>query len=150
MIEPIYVYRPVTYMASLMLNQYAMNIGLKNIVFDMHVTLAYSRDAVNWDLPAFQMDPTLLTISRGSRSLTKFDGGAVVLEVASRAMSDRWAQFVLAGASWDYPDYRPHITLAYDESFNPEVARGLTADIQFDAEIREWLATDYQPATGAA
>lgn len=150
MFEPIYIQRPVTYAASLMLAQYAMNVGIKNIVYDMHVTLAYSRDPVDWDHNTFQMDPTPLTISGGSRLLTKFDGGAVVLEVESRALSDRWAQFVMAGASWDYPDYRPHITLGYDETFNPEGVKPLIAEIPFDAEIRQWLEVDYQPETGAA
>lgn len=145
MIEPIYINRPVTALGTAALMDYARSIGIEDPILDMHVTLAYSRDPVDWDKPAFQMDPRPLTVSGGSRALQKFDGGAVVLELESRALSGRWAQFVMAGASWDYPDYRPHVTLGYDENFVVEGKQALTADIPFGAEQREWLNTEYVP-----
>lgn len=147
MIEPIYIYRPVTLLGTAVLMDYAKQIGIEDPVIDMHVTLAYSRDAVDWDKPAFQMDPRPLTVSGGSRNLTKFDGGAVVLELESRALSGRWAQFIMAGASWDYEEYRPHVTLGYDESFDVTGKPPITGEIPFGAEQREWLNTEYVPET---
>lgn len=145
MIEPIYIYRPVEHVRELAL--YASQIGLQDIVMDMHVTLAYSRSPVDWDDPAFQMDPRPLTVSGGERALQKFDGGAVVLELESRALSQRWAQFVMSGASWDYPDYRPHVTLGYDENFDVEGVAPMSGEIKLGPEIREWLITDFEPDT---
>ncbi|QJA43086.1 hypothetical protein [Phaeobacter phage MD18] len=147
MIEPIYIYRPVTAIGSAILMDYAYRIGIENPVLDMHVTLAYSSSPVDWDKPEFQMDPRPLTVSGGSRSLTKFDGGAIVLELESRALSQRWAQFVMAGASWDYTDYRPHVTLGYDDTFPIEGKPVMMGEIPFSAEAREWLNTEFVPET---
>jgi hypothetical protein len=95
MLEPIYIYRPVQPYGIMALMEYARQIGITDPVMDMHVTLAYSRSPVDWDKPAFQMDPRPLTISGGSRNLRKFDGGAVVLEVESNALQGRWGQFIM-------------------------------------------------------
>ncbi len=146
MIDPIYIYRPVGFHGSMVLYDYALSLGIEEPLMDMHVTLAYSRTPVDWDKPEFQMDPRPLTISGGERALAKFNGGAVVLEVESRALSQRWAQFVMAGASWDFPDYRPHITLGYDEGLSVEGEQALMVEIPFGPEIREWIDTEFTPA----
>lgn len=147
MIEPIYIFREVDAFHRAALSDYARKIGLQNLVVDMHVTLAYSREPVEWDAPAFQMDPRPLIVSGGTRALRKFDGGAIVLELESRALTQRWSQFIMAGASWDYPDYRPHVTLAYDDAFNVEGVYGYPADIMFGGELRQWLDTGYVERT---
>lgn len=146
MIEPIYIYRPVGFHGSMVLYDYALSLGITEPTLNMHVTLAYSRDPVDWDHNTFQMDPRPLTISGGDRALTQFDGGAVVLELESRALSQRWAQFVMAGASWDYPDFRPHITLGYEEGITTEGRKLIMSEIPFGPEIREILDTGFEPA----
>ena len=145
--EPIYIYRNVAPVHRAFLGEYAASIGLQNLVIEMHVTLAYSRSPVDWDAPAFQMDPRPLIVSGGTRALRKFDGGAIVLELESRALTQRWSQFIMAGASWDYPDYRPHITLAYDAGFSVEGVYPYTAEIALDWELRQWLDTGYVERT---
>jgi len=42
------------------------------------------------------------------------DQGAVVLKFTSSILQARWKEFRIAGASWDYEGYTPHITLTYD------------------------------------
>ena len=147
MIEPIYINRPVDARGVAMLMDYTYSIGIQEPVLDMHATLAYSTAPVDWDKPEFQMDPRPLTVSGGERKLSVFDGGAVVLEFESRAFSQRWAQFVMAGASWDHEGYRPHVTLGYVPGFSVEGISPLMSEIPFAEEVREWLATDYEPLT---
>jgi hypothetical protein len=40
-------------------------------------------------------------------------GQAIVLRFTSAALSARWRQFRAGGASWDYAQYQPHITITY-------------------------------------
>jgi hypothetical protein len=77
---------------------------------DMHVTIAYSKRPVTWPEP--RSSRIELNASQG-RSVKQFGEGAVVLTFDSALLNDRWRQFRQAGASWDHPEYRPHITISY-------------------------------------
>jgi len=84
---------------------------------DMHVTVLYSKQPVD----PMKMGETWtsednggLTIKPGGpRALERFDGGAVVLQFASWSLQARHEEMVRAGASHDYPEYLPHVTLSY-------------------------------------
>lgn len=78
---------------------------------DVHVTIAYSKEPVNWS--AIEPDRDALAVQGGARSVHQFDGGAVVLTLESPELQRRWQELRDAGASWDYPDYRPHVTITY-------------------------------------
>lgn len=79
---------------------------------DMHVTIAFSRDAVDWE--AVPESSAGVTLPAAKREVAKFEGGAVVLKLASSDLMDRWHEIMDKGASWDFPAYEPHITLTYD------------------------------------
>ena len=130
---------------------------------DMHVTLAFSRAPVDWDTLT-ENHSTLTISSGGPRSVERLgpNGEAVVLRFESQALQERWAQFKKAGASWDYDDYRPHVTISFDAPeikvediepydgelvFGPEVFAELKED--WKATVTE-KAVDYiqDPATG--
>ena len=94
---------------------------------DMHVTIAFSREPVDWS--SLTPDQGTLTAVGGTRFAHQFapkakDNGALVLRFESPALDARWKAFCDAGASWDFPEYSPHITLTYSV---PEVD---TASIQ--------------------
>jgi hypothetical protein len=78
---------------------------------DMHTTVAYSRAEVDWNELGDSFDT--LRSTGGDRSLERFDGGAVVLRFDLAELSDRWQEFIDQGASWDFPEYKPHVTLSY-------------------------------------
>ena len=84
---------------------------------DMHVTIAYSKTAmdplaVGNQSPAYQKG--VITGKAGREVAPLGDEGAIVLKFASPVLSTRWAQFNKAGASWDYEGYQPHVTITYD------------------------------------
>lgn len=81
---------------------------------EMHTTVAYSTEPVDWDKDVFQPLTGTMKVTGGIRRLIRLDGGAVVLAYESRELADRWGQLILAGASWDHPNFTPHVTLAYD------------------------------------
>lgn len=85
---------------------------------DLHVTVAFSRQPVDWMKAGQAWSDDRrghLTVSPGgARLVEKFDGGAVVLLFNASELSWRHEAIKEAGASWDWPDYQPHITLTYN------------------------------------
>lgn len=86
---------------------------------DLHVTIAYSRSPVDWMKmgEAWSNEKTgNIEIKPGGPRLVERLGneGAVVLMFGSSDLSwrNRWMRE--EGASWDYEDYQPHITISYD------------------------------------
>ncbi|UPT53037.1 hypothetical protein [Synechococcus phage Yong-M3-232] len=103
---------------------------------DMHVTVLYSKRPVD----PMKMGETWtgeegggLTIKPGGpRALERFGEGAVVLQFASWSLQSRHEQMVREGASHDYPEYLPHVTLTYEA---PE-GLDLAAIVPYSGELR--------------
>ena len=108
--KSLYVCRPLTNAAEV--HKWAAEQGFKPALAkdDLHVTIAYSREPVNWS----KLEETRgsVRVNGGKRSIEKL-GDAVVLRFASPTLKERWQQIRDAGASWDHPGYKPHITITY-------------------------------------
>ena len=94
---------------------------------EMHVTIAHSKKAVDWGKAGQapyadderKDDSGFLTVpSGGARQLQAFgkDGKcAVVLLFNSTALSYRHGDIKdRTGATWDWPDYQPHVTITWN------------------------------------
>lgn len=109
----LYVSRPVLNRADL--QRWATAQGLGELQADLHVTIAYSRQPVDWmkvEGDWNQSDDGTITIAPGGVRIVEPLGNrtAVLLFTASR-LAWRHEQIRNAGASWDYPEYQPHISL---------------------------------------
>lgn len=109
----LYVSRPVLNRADL--QKWATAQGLGELQPDLHVTIAYSRQPVDWmkvEGDWNQSDDGTITIAPGGVRIVEplGDRTAVLLFTASR-LAWRHEQIRNAGASWDYPEYQPHISL---------------------------------------
>lgn len=86
---------------------------------DMHVTIAFSRTPVDWtkieDDWSGDEQGRVRIKPGGPRVVEKFGEGAKVLVFVSRELEWRNRQIREAGASWDWGDYSPHITITYGE-----------------------------------
>lgn len=86
---------------------------------DLHVTIAYSRAPVDWmkvgEPWSGDKDGTLTVKPGGARMMDVLGGGAVVLLFNSSELSWRHRDILESGASWDWPDYQPHITITYEQ-----------------------------------
>lgn len=92
---------------------------------EMHVTIAYSKKPVDW----FKVADNWYSVSNPEGTLTVPPGGVrmmerfgaqkdvLVLLFASSDLSWRNRDIIEAGASWDWPDYQPHITISYEYQF---------------------------------
>lgn len=111
---------------------------------DLHVTVTYSRQPVDW----FKMGEAWLSevkiAAGGPRQMEQF-GQARVLLIASSELSWRHAAMVELGASWDHPEYRPHITISYDPD-SPDLATvtPYAGEIVLGPEIFEEVKEDWK------
>lgn len=79
---------------------------------DLHVTIAFSKQPVDWD----EIEPLTdeLRVDNGKREIKPLgDEGAVILAFESAALTNRWNSLKGLGATWDYPEYQPHVTISY-------------------------------------
>jgi phage-related protein (TIGR01555 family) len=79
---------------------------------DLHVTIAFSRTPVDWFAVGESWSPELKVSAGGPRQMEQFGEATVLLFTASEL---RWRhdEIERAGASWEHPEYQPHITISY-------------------------------------
>lgn len=111
---------------------------------DLHVTIAYSRNALDWmEIAAeYSREPNgHLSIQAGGPRVVERLGaeGMVVLMFNSWELGWRHGEIRRAGASWDYSDYQPHISFAKDlpDGFDLEAVKPWTGVIELGEEIFE-------------
>ncbi|MFK4082034.1 anti-CBASS protein Acb1 family protein [Pseudomonas qingdaonensis] len=116
--RPLYVQRKVTNGADILAWAKAQGFDTTVPSDDLHVTVAYSRQALDWmkvggDWGSRQDGG--LTVAPGGARLVEPLGseGAVVLLFNSSELAWRHMQIREAGASWDYEEYQPHVTITY-------------------------------------
>jgi len=114
--EPLYVFRALKNGKDLI--AWAHSQGLTETVAadDMHVTVTYSKSPVDWLAMGEPYDKEVTVEAGGPRRLERFGpkGDVVVLVFASDALFWRNAAMRDRGASYDFPEYTPHVTLAVD------------------------------------
>lgn len=86
---------------------------------DLHVTIAYSRARVDWmaidQAWTFDDKADLVVPAGGPRVVEAIgDKGAVALKFKSAALQWRHEAIREAGATWDHPEYQPHVTITWN------------------------------------
>ena len=148
--RPLYVHRKLLNAADLIAWAKAQGLESTLPADDMHVTVLYSRQAVDPMVlgnPIFaENDGGLIVKAGGPRAIERFGEGAVVLQFASWELSSRHADMIRAGASHDWPDYQPHVTLTYEApaDFDLEAIRPYTGELRFGPEIFAPLDPDWK------
>lgn len=126
---------------------------------DMHVTIAFSRAAVDWMAmgeAAFGSSEVVVP-EGGPRLLERLgDGGeAVVLSFASSPLSWRHEEMKNKGASWDHDQYQPHVTISWDaadldlskiEPYRGKIVLGPEIFEEVKEDWKESITEDYSPS----
>ena len=123
--------------------------GFTSLVDDPHVTVCFSRTPVQHDQmldQSLSSHPMILSVIN-SFVQPLGDKGAVVLRFDSLALRQRHASLLAKGASHDFPEYQPHVTLTYkgmpaeepqqyqgELVFGPEIFSEINDDFTFPAE----------------
>lgn len=113
--QSLYICRPVTNAQDIIDWAKAQGFAKTLQPDDLHVTIAFSRQPLDWKLSQTQQPDTISVPGQGDRVVAPLgDKGAVVLKFHSNELHQRWQQLRDAGASWDYPGYQPHVSITYD------------------------------------
>ena len=146
--SPLYAALQVDRASADALAAWATAQGVLNIVqpAEMHVTTVYSRTPV----PLYESDDLSTEVvppaRMGLRLLGPEDKPSLVLTLESSLAQHRHAVARELGASWDYPEYIPHLTLSYDpQGVMPEALP--TFAIRIGPEYVEVLDLDEGKAT---
>lgn len=109
--KPLYMFRPVKNADEII--KWAKSQGFETTVpaEDMHVTVAFSKDPVDWRKIGEGKEDVLA--HGGKRVVTQL-GDAVVLKFESDELQRRWGAIRDLGASWDYPSYQPHVSITFN------------------------------------
>lgn len=110
----LYVSRPVLNRAEL--QKWATEQGLGELQPDLHVTIAASRQALDWMTISGDMwgqnDRGEIAIPPGGvRIVEPLGNRTAVLLFTSSALTWRHEEIKRAGASWDFEAYQPHVSL---------------------------------------
>lgn len=116
---------------------------------DLHVTIAYSRQPLDWMKveSAWDSEDGQLIVPPGGARLVEplGDKGAVVLLFNSSALSWRHENIIRAGASHDFPEFQPHVTITYAKPEGMDLAKvePFRGKLIFGPEIFEPLDDDW-------
>mgnify|MGYP000025279271 CR=1 FL=1 len=110
-LAPIYIARPV--LGTDAIEALCLDLGLDGPL-DPHVTVISSRAPVDWDDEAFSPDQDLIEIVPQMASIRRFGarGEFVALCLVAPEIEARHERLREKGASRDYSDFHPHISLA--------------------------------------
>lgn len=144
---PLYVHRKVKNGAEILAHYVGQGVNAGLIeADDMHVTITYSKAAVNWMTMGESWQKEIEIQEGGPRINEGFgpDRKTLVLTFASSELQYRHSEMVERGASWDWPDYQPHITIAYEFDGDISAIKPWVGEIELGPEIFEPLDDNWQ------
>lgn len=148
--KPLYVSRRVKPETAKKLLAWASAAGIPDLypAADLHVTVLYSKSPVDWfDMGSdseWSGDADLTIPEGGPRTVEKLgDAGAIVLRFSSNRLKWRHDEMVAKGASHDFDEYAPHVTLALAPEFETEGVEPYTGELRFGPEIFEDIVEDW-------
>lgn len=140
----LYVSRRVTNAAELL--RWAKAQGLTDLepAEQLHVTIAYSTTAVDWMAMGEAFGSELVVPAGGPRVVEPIGpDGVIALKFASMELEWRNIRIRDRGASWDWPDYQPHITLTKaKQTVDLKAIEPFTGELRFGPEIFEEIRRD--------
>lgn len=137
----LYVRRDVVNVADI--KRWAKQQGFEDVVDDLHVTVVYSKSPVDWmkagEMPYYTKDGMMEIVPGGPRVVEALGNeGAQVLHIASMELSARHHWIVHScGATHDFVDYQPHITISYTPHPDLRVVEPYRGKIVLGPEIFE-------------
>lgn len=133
--RPLYVSRQVLNAADIRSWYAAQGVESLTPAADMHVTVTYSNQPVDWLKMGASWQAKMTVDEGGPRVMEKF-GDALVLSFACGDLAWRHDQMVEAGASWDHDGYQPHVTISYAAaSVDPATVKPWQGPIELGPEI---------------
>jgi hypothetical protein len=133
----LYVRRDVINKAEI--TRWAQEQGFTDIVPDMHVTIAHSKTPVDWFKVGTSWSPRLEIPAGGPRQMERFgeDGKYIALLITASELVWRHREITEAGATWDWPEYQPHISIQVGGDIDLSKVQAYQGKIVLGPEIFE-------------
>ena len=144
--RPLYVSRKVLNAAEILAHYRGQGIGDLVAAADMHVTITYSRQPVNWMAMGEAWGSELTVNAGGARLMEAFGESkdTAVLAFVSSSLSWRHEEMVRAGATWDWPEYQPHVSISYAFTGDIDAIEPWRGEIKLGPEIFEALDENWK------
>lgn len=148
--KPLYAFYPVTNAPAIRDWYKANGLGELTSAGDMHVTVCYSKQPIDWMMVEPNIwcdDKGMVHVPPGGPRVHDMFGPAhdtLVLRFSSWALNSRWSDFVRAGASWDFDEFSPHITLAIGYAGDPADVPMYQGAIELGPETFQDLNPDWK------
>ena len=139
--KTLYAYRKVMNGAAIARHYEAQGVKVTLPIDDLHVTLIYSKTPVDWLKIGSPWDAELKIPAGGARIMQGF-GEALVLSFANSDLEWRHARMVDNGASFDFPEYTPHVTISYGEDVDPDTVEAYQGEIILGPETFQIIDLD--------
>lgn len=138
----LYVRRDVLNRAEIV--KWAEGQGFTDIVPDLHVTIAYSTQPVDWFAVGESWSPKLEISAGGPRQMETLgdDGKYKALLITASELVWRHKAIIEAGASWSWPEYQPHISIQIGGDIDLSKVEPYQGKIILGPEIFEELRED--------
>lgn len=149
--RPLYVSRKVLNAAEILAHYRDQGVGELVDASDMHVTITYSRQPVNWMAMGEAWDSGMTVNAGGARLMEAFGESkdTAVLAFVSSSLSWRHEEMVRAGATWDWPEYQPHISISYAFKGDIDAIEPWRSEIKLGPEIFEALDENWSSKEGS-
>lgn len=133
----LYVKRDVVNAADIV--AWAKGQGFTDVVPDLHVTIAYSTAPVDWFKVGTSWTDKLEIAAGGPRQMDRLgpDGKYLALLITAPELVWRNREMRDAGASWDWPDYQPHISIQIGGDIDLAMVKPYQGRIVLGPEIFE-------------
>ena len=133
----LYVRRDVVNKADLV--KWAKAQGFTDIVPDMHVTICYSKTPVDWFKVGTSWSEKIEISKGGPRQMERLgkDGEYIVLLITASELVWRNREIIEAGASSNWPEYQPHISIQVGGDIDISKVKPYTGRIVLGPEIFE-------------
>lgn len=119
---------------------WAKSQGFNDIADDLHVTVLCSRSPVNWmEMGEDYWSNNEFVIPKGGPRIVEKLGDAIVLSFYSDSLKWRHSRMVENGASHDYPEYQPHVTITYNGDIDLTDIEPFQGALKFGPELFEAL-----------
>ncbi|RVK97527.1 DUF1073 domain-containing protein [Sinorhizobium meliloti] len=128
--------------------RWAEGQGFTDIVPDLHVTIAYSRTPVDWFEMGESWSPRLEIAAGRPRQMDSLggDGKYKALLITASELVWRHRAMIEAGASWEWPEYQPHITIQIGGDVDLSKVEPYRGKIVLGPEIFEEVNDDWKSA----
>ncbi|HKF95078.1 MAG TPA: anti-CBASS Acb1 family protein [Gammaproteobacteria bacterium] len=133
----LYVRRDVVNRAEII--KWATAQGFTDIVPDLHVTIIYSRESVDWMKIGEAWQSKIEIGAGGPRLVEPLGDAKAVLLFSSSELKWRNEHMREMGASFDYSEYQPHMTITYGDAPDLATVQPYTGKIVLGPEIFEEL-----------